>query len=60
MIKNIYEKIRALIAEDENILALTLNNMLQKLWPELEVCAIAENGVDAVTEALSLQPDILF
>ena len=43
---------RALIAEDEPILALTLQKMLEKLWPELQLCAVVENGVQAVQEAL--------
>ncbi|MBC3907487.1 LytR/AlgR family response regulator transcription factor [Undibacterium umbellatum] len=51
---------RALIAEDEPILALTLQKMLEKLWPELQLCAVVENGVHAVQEALDKQPDILF
>ena len=52
--------IRALIAEDESILALTLINMLEKLWPDLRICSNAENGVAAVQEALTQLPDILF
>ncbi len=52
--------LRALIAEDEPILALTLVQTLQKLWPELQVCGIAENGIAAAQEALALRPDVLF
>ena len=52
--------IRALIAEDEPILSLTLANMLAKLWPELQICGTAENGVMAVQEALAHLPEILF
>lgn len=51
---------RALVAEDEPILALTLVKTLQRLWPELQICAVVENGVAAVQEALAQQPDILF
>lgn len=51
---------RALIAEDEPILALTLQKTLQRLWPELQICAIAENGVAAISEALAQRPDVLF
>ncbi len=51
---------RALIAEDEPILALTLQKTLGKLWPELQICALAENGVEAVQESLTQLPDILF
>ncbi|MDO8654357.1 MAG: LytTR family DNA-binding domain-containing protein [Undibacterium sp.] len=54
------QTIRALIAEDESILALTLINMLEKLWPDLRICSSAENGVAAVQEALTQLPDILF
>lgn len=51
---------RALIAEDEPILALTLRQALQRLWPELHVPAIVENGEAAVREALALRPEVLF
>jgi len=51
---------RALIAEDEPILAATLARILQKLWPELEIVATAANGVAAVEQALALRPDVLF
>jgi DNA-binding LytR/AlgR family response regulator len=52
--------IRALIAEDEAILALTLRQALQRLWPELQIVAVAENGMTAAREALAQRPDILF
>lgn len=52
--------IRALVAEDEAILSLTLIKMLEKLWPTLQICSAAENGVVAVQEALTHLPDILF
>lgn len=52
--------LRALIAEDEPILALTLKKHLEKLWPELQIIALAENGVEAVQLALEQQPDIIF
>jgi DNA-binding LytR/AlgR family response regulator len=52
--------LHALIAEDEPILALTLANMLSKLWPELLICSHVENGVAAVQASLELLPDILF
>jgi DNA-binding LytR/AlgR family response regulator len=50
----------ALIAEDEPILAAALNKALQRLWPELEISAVVENGITAVQETLARQPDILF
>ena len=51
---------RALIAEDEEILALTLKKTLEKLWPELEMISLAENGIAAVNQALKELPDIIF
>lgn len=51
---------RALIAEDEELLAAKLVHCLRRLWPELEIAAISPDGVDAVEQALALRPDILF
>ncbi|WP_019140261.1 LytR/AlgR family response regulator transcription factor [Noviherbaspirillum massiliense] len=51
---------RALIAEDEPLLALTLVQTLQRLWPELQLGGVAEHGIAAVQEALAQRPDILF
>jgi len=52
--------IRALIAEDEPILAMTLVKTLERLWPELKITALVENGLAAIEQSLSHQPDILF
>lgn len=54
------QKIRALIAEDEEILSLTLVKTLEKLWPELDIAGIGANGVEAVNEALKIFPDVIF
>ncbi|WP_034298385.1 LytTR family DNA-binding domain-containing protein [Herbaspirillum sp. RV1423] len=51
---------RALIAEDEALLAGALSGNLRRLWPGLEIAGIAANGMAAVEQALALQPDILF
>lgn len=51
---------RALIAEDEPLLAAALSATLRRLWPELEIIGIAANGIEAVEQALAAQPDILF
>lgn len=51
---------RALVAEDEPILAQALVQALQRLWPELQVGPVAENGVAAVQDALVQRPDVLF
>lgn len=52
--------IRALVAEDEPILAFTLVQTLARLWPELQISGVLENGVAAVREALAQWPDVLF
>lgn len=52
--------IRALIAEDEPILAFMLQQTLQRLWPELQVGGVVDNGASAVQEALAQRPDVLF
>ncbi|OEZ45897.1 transcriptional regulatory protein YehT [Janthinobacterium sp. MP5059B] len=51
---------RALIAEDEPILAAALAHALQRLWTELDIVATCPNGVEALRQGLALQPDILF
>lgn len=50
----------ALIAEDEPLLADTLQSELRALWPALDVKAVAANGVQAVQLALAHRPDVLF
>lgn len=52
--------VRALLAEDEPILAAALGQALRRLWPELEIAAVAENGIAAVELALAQRPDVLF
>jgi DNA-binding LytR/AlgR family response regulator len=53
-------KARAVIAEDEPLLAESLRSELAALWPELEVVAMANNGEAAVNEALARRPDVVF
>jgi DNA-binding LytR/AlgR family response regulator len=50
----------ALIAEDEPLLARTLQRQLAAAWPALRVLAVAEDGVAATTQALELLPEVLF
>jgi DNA-binding LytR/AlgR family response regulator len=50
----------ALIAEDEPLLALGLQAELKKLWPELQIAALAGDGHSAVAQALALQPTVCF
>jgi len=51
---------RALIADDEQHLAHYLRDQLGTLWPELEIVAIARNGLEAAALIAELQPDIAF
>jgi DNA-binding LytR/AlgR family response regulator len=53
-------KARALIAEDEPLLAENLRTELAALWPELEVVAMVGDGPRAVEEALARRPDVVF
>jgi DNA-binding LytR/AlgR family response regulator len=50
----------ALIAEDEPILAATLEAALRRQWPELSIAAVCANGVDALAQSAALQPQVLF
>ena len=50
----------ALIAEDEALLAQTLQRELTALWPALRVLATAGDGLSAVALALQHRPDVLF
>jgi DNA-binding LytR/AlgR family response regulator len=50
----------ALIADDEPHLATALQSQLRALWPELEIVAIARNGVEAAERIAALAPDIAF
>ncbi len=54
------KKITAIIADDETQLRLHLKNKLHQIWPELEICAEAENGIEAVILAKKYKPDIAF
>ena len=51
---------RALIAEDEPLLAAALQQELRTAWPELQIAATVGDGLSAVQQALALQPDVLF
>lgn len=53
-------KATALIAEDEPLLAQALCGELAALWPELEVVAVAPNGLQAQRDLLALAPDVAF
>ena len=51
---------RALIAEDEPLLAAALQQDLARAWPQLQVVAVVGDGRSAVRQALALRPDVLF
>ncbi len=51
---------RALIAEDEPLLAASLSAALEIAWPELEVIALAPNGLEAVRLIEAQRPDVAF
>ncbi|MEO8038112.1 MAG: LytTR family DNA-binding domain-containing protein [Betaproteobacteria bacterium] len=51
---------KALIAEDEPLLADTLAAELKAVWPDLEIVARAGDGLSAVEKSLALLPDVLF
>ena len=50
----------ALIAEDEPLLAQALQAELAQLWPGLRIVAMAENGAQALQNALELKPSVCF
>lgn len=51
---------RALIAEDEPLLAQALRADLAAAWPDLEIVALAGDGQHALQLLLRLRPDIAF
>ncbi|GKS99987.1 LytTR family DNA-binding domain-containing protein [Acidovorax sp. SUPP3434] len=50
---------RALIAEDEPLLAAALRQELAQAWPDLQIAATVGDGLAAVQQALDLRPDVL-
>jgi DNA-binding LytR/AlgR family response regulator len=51
---------RALIAEDEPLLAADLARRLARLWPELEIVAQVHDGLAARQALTALAPDVAF
>ena len=54
------DRVTALIAEDEPLLAAALKAELARAWPALQIVATVGDGASAVAQALALQPDVLF
>ncbi len=50
----------AIIADDEEQLRIYLKSKLAELWPELTICAEAENGLEALELIDSCRPAIAF
>lgn len=50
----------AILAEDEPVLARTLRRLLEQAWPELQIVAMAEDGLQATEQGLMHAPDIMF
>jgi DNA-binding LytR/AlgR family response regulator len=51
---------KAIIADDEPLLALSLRTALAEAWPELDVAAVLPNGIEAVQAAERLRPEVAF
>ena len=51
---------KALIADDEPLLAASLKAALEEAWPELKIVAVAQNGLEAVQAAEELKPEFAF
>ncbi|MBK7616432.1 MAG: response regulator transcription factor [Vitreoscilla sp.] len=51
---------KAVLAEDEPLLAAALQADLARAWPELRIAATAGDGLSAVTKALQHRPDVCF
>jgi len=54
------KKWRAIVADDEENLRIGICLMLEKLWPQLEIVAQAENGTQALTLIEEIKPDVVF
>ena len=54
------QPVKAVIAEDEVTLRDELREALAVLWPELEVCAVADDGVQALRQLEIHSPEVLF
>jgi DNA-binding LytR/AlgR family response regulator len=52
--------LKAVIAEDEPVLRAELRDTLARIWPELVICAEAEDGIEALRALTEHAPDILF
>lgn len=51
---------RTVIVEDEPVLRAELKETLAKLWPELDICAEAKDGIEALRALDAHAPEIVF
>jgi DNA-binding LytR/AlgR family response regulator len=51
---------RVVIAEDEPLLRKQMSDLLSATWPECEIVAAAENGLQAIRALEEHQPDVMF
>lgn len=51
---------KAIIADDEPLLAQSLKTALGEVWPELEVAVVVPNGLEAVEATERVRPDVAF
>ena len=51
---------RAIIADDERLLREQLQARLRESWPDLDICGVARDGLEAVKLADELRPDVVF
>jgi DNA-binding LytR/AlgR family response regulator len=52
--------IRGVLADDERLLREQLQSRLMEVWPELEIVAVARNGMEAVEKVEEHRPDVVF
>jgi len=53
-------KLRAIIAEDEPLLAQQLRTLLARAWPQLEIAGVAANGLEALEMTERHRPAVAF
>ncbi|MDA3917000.1 MAG: LytTR family DNA-binding domain-containing protein [Deltaproteobacteria bacterium] len=52
--------VTAIIADDEENLRVGIENLLERLWPDLKIAGHAQNGIKALSLIEQEQPDIAF
>ncbi len=52
--------VRGVIAEDESVLRLEMAELLADVWPELDIVAMVDDGMQAVRAIEQHRPDVIF